>query len=180
MTSLDVEDPHVERGQTARAELGEAVEGVTRRMGTENLHDAPEVDSVRSCHARAPSNLVRTDPVTESPDSFPPSALQIETLTSDNDLTVVLRGDVDASTAPQFEAVVSQALDEGTTRIELDLDELGFLDSTGVSVIALIVRRLRAVGNRLTILNCPPPVEHLLTITSIAPHVDFGSRPAPG
>lgn len=111
-------------------------------------------------------------------DSLPPSTLQVETLTDDQHVTVILRGEVDMATAPQFEAVVSRALDDGARELTIDLAGVGFFDSTGVSVVALVVRRLAEVGARPRLLRCPDMVRHVLTITALAPHLHFVDEPS--
>ena len=77
------------------------------------------------------------------------------------------------STAAQFEAVATQGLSEGATRIEIDAADLEFMDSTGLSVIADVIRRLRPTGNRLVIRRGPELLVRLLQITALREHVDL-------
>jgi len=44
-------------------------------------------------------------------------------------------GDVDLATAQIVRQAIGEALDEGAREVELDLAEVGFLDSTGLSVL---------------------------------------------
>lgn len=85
----------------------------------------------------------------------------------------MLKGDVDMATAPQFEAVARQGMSEGATEIEVDASELGFMDSTGLSIIAALVRHLRPAGGRLAIRACPTLLARLLEITALREHVDL-------
>lgn len=101
------------------------------------------------------------------------SSLRVETRSESDRLIIVLRGDVDMATAPQFDAVARQAVDEGATDIELDAAELGFMDSTGLSVIASLIRHLRPSGERLIIRNGPPLLVKLLEITALREHIDL-------
>ena len=75
-------------------------------------------------------------------------------------------------TAPQFDAVARQGVTEGATEIELDAAELGFMDSTGLSVVAALVRHLRPSGGRLVIRHGPPLLVKLLEITALRDLVD--------
>ncbi len=77
------------------------------------------------------------------------------------------------ATAPQFDAVARQGVAEGATEIEIEAGELGFMDSTGLSVIASLVRHLRPSGGRLIIRNGPALLVKLLDITALRPHVDL-------
>ena len=84
----------------------------------------------------------------------------------------MLKGDVDMATAPQFDAVARKGVAEGATAIELDASELGFVDSTGLSVIAGLIRHLRPTGERLHIRGGPPLLLKLLEITALRQHID--------
>lgn len=101
------------------------------------------------------------------------SSLQIETRSESGRLIIALKGDVDMSTAPQFDAVARQGTTEGVTDIELDTSELGFMDSTGLSVIASLIRHLRPSGGRLHIRGCPPLLLKLLEITALRNHIEL-------
>lgn len=103
----------------------------------------------------------------------PTSSLQVETRSEFDRLIIVLKGDVDMATAPQFDAVARQGVTEGATAIELDAGELGFMDSTGLSVIASLVRHLRPSGGRLIIRRSPPLLVKLLEITALREHIDL-------
>lgn len=101
---------------------------------------------------------------------FRPSTLRLETVTNHDRCVIVVDGDVDASTAPQLRAVIEAAL-EGCSTMELDLQLLGFLDSTGLGVMAAALRALEPVQGRLELRAVPAAVRRLLEITDLAQHV---------
>ena len=109
------------------------------------------------------------DPTSLQPE---PTTLQVETSSVNGHFVIVLRGDVDMSTAPLFDAVATQGMSEGAHTVEIDATDLGFIDSTGLSVIAVLIRRLRPSGNRLAIRNCPALLVKLLEITALREHVN--------
>lgn len=96
-----------------------------------------------------------------------PSSLQLETVTNSERVVVVVRGDVDAATAAQLEAVIAAQLSEGATLLELDLTDVGFLDSTGLGVVAGALKRLGTVDGNLVLRNVPASVVELLRITDL-------------
>lgn len=100
-----------------------------------------------------------------------PSSLRLDTVTGDERTVVIIRGDVDASTAPQLMSVV-ESIREDTKAIELDMAELGFLDSTGLGVMAAALRRLEPVGGVLAVRRAPPAVIRLLHITDLLRFVE--------
>ena len=95
-----------------------------------------------------------------------PSSLRLDTVTQQDRAIVIVRGDVDSSSAPQLAAVLD-GIAEDMRVIELDLGELRFLDSTGIGVIATCLSRLDAIDGRLDLSNVPPSVIRLLRITDL-------------
>ncbi|MEL7158412.1 MAG: STAS domain-containing protein [Actinomycetota bacterium] len=103
------------------------------------------------------------------------SSLRLDTVTEDDRVVVIVRGDIDASTAPQLLAVV-EAATEDVAVIELDLGEVGFLDSTGLSVMAATLQRLELVDGTLRLRAVPPSVMRLLRITDLLRFVEVLSE----
>lgn len=62
---------------------------------------------------------------------------------------------------------VVDGLRQGCSVIELDMTEVDFLDSTGLGVIATLLRRLEPVHGTLELRAVPPSVMRLLTITDL-------------
>jgi anti-sigma B factor antagonist len=78
---------------------------------------------------------------------------------------LALRGELDLANAPTVEAVLAEAIDSGK-KVLIDLDQLEFLDSTGV---ALIVRTLgRHDAERFSFLpSRSSGVRRLLNLTGL-------------
>jgi anti-sigma B factor antagonist len=76
-------------------------------------------------------------------------------------------GELDIATTPildrEFDAAFS--LDELTVLV-IDLTELSFMDSTGIS---LLVRMSKRCPDRLRVINGSPAVERILDITGVRP-----------
>lgn len=51
-----------------------------------------------------------------------------------SELTVLLEGRLDTTTAPQLEAVIKESL-EGITQLTIDMEELVYLSSAGLRVL---------------------------------------------
>jgi anti-anti-sigma factor len=84
--------------------------------------------------------------------------------------TVALRGDLDMHGV----TVVQEALDElyaaGWQRIVLDLRELTFLDSTGLSLLLEAERAARRSGRAFAIVDGSPAVARLLELVGLTEH----------
>ena len=67
---------------------------------------------------------------------------------------VMPQGEVDVYTAPRLKEQLVAALDEGYTRIVIDLSETSFLDSSGLGVLVGALKRANDAGGALRIV-CP-------------------------
>ncbi|MDQ3756229.1 MAG: anti-sigma factor antagonist [Actinomycetota bacterium] len=84
-------------------------------------------------------------------------------------VVVEVSGEVDVYTAPQLRQVLMDVIDgRGVDVLDVDLAHLGFIDSTGLGVIVGALRRIRADGGDLRLLNPRPGVEKALQITGLA------------
>jgi anti-sigma B factor antagonist len=80
-------------------------------------------------------------------------ALEIEVSEPEGKTIVALRGDLDASTAPQLFELFARLSRSGVTQIELDLSQLGSMDSSGLSVVVAEHKRTKHDGGGLVILS---------------------------
>ena len=70
--------------------------------------------------------------------------LSVTTSRQDDISVVTVAGEVDVYTAAQLRAVLDEEIGAGNARLVVDLDEVSFLDSTGLGVL---VGRLKLVRN---------------------------------
>lgn len=61
-------------------------------------------------------------------------------------LTIVLRGDLDSTTTPEFENLIREHLDAGNTRIIIDCRYMGYISSLGIGSLVALQTRLRRKG----------------------------------
>jgi anti-sigma B factor antagonist len=102
----------------------------------------------------------------------------IETRHQDGDPRPVLKvsGEIDIQTSPVLEEQLRLALDRGDTSLVVDLGDVSFLDSTGLSVLVGALQRCRAAGGDLRLVAPQPNVRRVLDITGLAAtfHVEGG------
>ena len=60
-------------------------------------------------------------------------------------------GEVDLATGPLLCERHSAVIADGSTNLVLDLAEMAFIDSTGLSVLVMTMRRLQDVGGQLVL-----------------------------
>jgi anti-anti-sigma factor len=104
-------------------------------------------------------SLANVGAVARSLDSSPadPPALSVRVLsTGDRSLRVLVRGELDLLTSPKFETAVTGALGEAD-EVVVDLSQVTFIDSTGLSSILSTVSTSQLNGSRLTISSTLAP-----------------------
>src|SRR3954452_2747732 len=96
-------------------------------------------------------------------------------------LVFVPRGELDLATAPELEAAVLGALEDGR-RVVIDLRELEFMDSSGVRVLIAAHGKAGDGGERLTLVRPPngSTVERILEIAGVDQALRMVDDPADG
>lgn len=80
---------------------------------------------------------------------------------------IAAEGEVHVSTANAVSEAIGAALADGRTAIVLDLTDVGFIDSTGLSVLLNALRRITRARGRLALVCTSPTVLRLFTITKL-------------
>lgn len=82
----------------------------------------------------------------------------------DGDAVVALQGEIDLATAHILKRALDDAIEAGTTRVVVDLAQVGFLDSSGLDVILSAQQQLAAEGRFLRARAATGCVARLLDI----------------
>ena len=96
--------------------------------------------------------------------------LVLTTDTEGDRAVIVIKGELDAYTAPGVEEQIANLVGRGINNIVLDLSETGFLDSSGLRAILTAHRRLASEQGSLALRNPSEPVTRLLEITGLTDH----------
>ena len=76
-------------------------------------------------------------------------------------------GDLDVYTAPRLREFISDSVALGHTDVVLDLEGVGFLDSTGLSVMVAGLRKAKEAGGDLLIIKPNHQIQRILSITDL-------------
>jgi anti-sigma B factor antagonist len=76
-------------------------------------------------------------------------------------------GEVDIASVSTLQEALGRELDAGHTRLIVNLQELAYLDSTGLGCIAAARRRARDAGGDLVLACAQPRILRLLSITGL-------------
>jgi anti-anti-sigma factor len=91
----------------------------------------------------------------------------VEAHTEGRECVLRVRGELDLAAASSFDAELDRALGTESNRIVLDLADLEFIDSTGLSVLVRAQQRAQDSGRELGVVNLGPQVERLLSLTGL-------------
>lgn len=78
-----------------------------------------------------------------------------------------LAGEVDMFSAPKLRDHLVEVIDQGRTKIVLDLEDVSFMDSAGLGVLIGGLRRVREHEGEIALVCTNRPVLRVLTITGL-------------
>lgn len=81
-------------------------------------------------------------------------------------------GEIDVYTAPKLREVVVAAIEAGHTNLVIDIEDVAFLDSTGLGVLVGALKRVRAEDGTLDIICTSDRLLRIFEITGL--HKVFG------
>jgi anti-sigma B factor antagonist len=81
---------------------------------------------------------------------------------------VRVSGEIDIRTAPELRDVLARVLDTGGDKVVVDLEGVEFLDSTALSVMVGVHKRLVRKGSGLVLVCTREPILRVLTVTGLS------------
>ena len=101
------------------------------------------------------------------------------TARTDDAAMVRVMGELDLATAPQLREVLTDLAALGGLQVTLDLRELAFIDSSGLSVLVTGLKRLREAGGDLALRSPNPATMKALEITGLTSVFAIGFETGP-
>jgi anti-sigma B factor antagonist len=108
-------------------------------------------------------------------DSAADRRLEIQTSSEQGTYVIRLRGELDLSSCEAVDAELRRAESEPVDRILLDVNELQFIDSTGLQVILKAKRRADISGRRLRITRGTGHVADMFRLTALDMTLPFSN-----
>jgi anti-anti-sigma factor len=111
--------------------------------------------------------------VTSSGESSGQTGLRIDVAREEDTCTIRLGGELDLSNSAQLDAALLEAEASDASRIVLDVDELRFIDSTGLRVILRATRRAERTRGRLRVTRGKGYVADMFRLTALDRTIPF-------
>jgi anti-sigma B factor antagonist len=102
-----------------------------------------------------------------------PGQLIIDSSTEGDGIVLSLRGELDLTSAPEFERELRASEEAPASRLVIDLSGLEFMDSTGLRALLLARERTQQKDRRLTLRRGPRQVQRVLELTKTLDAFEF-------
>jgi anti-sigma B factor antagonist len=105
------------------------------------------------------------------------SHFRVEVRSEGRASVVTISGELDLASSASLEEELARVAESDTEQVILDLRELEFMDSTGVSTLVKAHQRAEEAGQRFGLVRGPQQVQRLLSLTGVAERLTFADTP---
>ena len=105
------------------------------------------------------------------------SHFRVEVRNADATTVISVSGELDLASSPALEEELERVAQSGAQLVVVDLRNLEFMDSTGLSVLVRAHQRAEENGRRLGLVNGSQQVQRLLTLTGVADRLTLTDLP---
>src|ERR1700686_1858410 len=102
---------------------------------------------------------------------------RIEIRNAPDRVVLCLHGGLDLASAPLLAQEIENASDTTTAMVVLDLQELRFIDSTGLRIVLAAHERSQERGQEFALTRASEQVQRLLTIRGVGEHLRIIASP---
>jgi anti-anti-sigma factor len=160
--------------------LAAAEAGFTRRQWVQENFDVRRRD--RGVQARR-SRFDRPSPsrhdarMVDRGSEMPPPSFEVEVRHARATAHVVIRGELDLASAPELQRALDGLHGRGVRHIILDLRELEFIDSTGLTIIYRLDQLARQDGFNAAFVRGGPNVQRVFDLVGLTDQLVFVDSP---
>jgi anti-sigma B factor antagonist len=90
---------------------------------------------------------------------------------------ISVSGELDLASSGALEEELARATDSDVEQVVIDLRELEFMDSTGLSTLVKAHQRAAAAGKQFGLVRGPQQVQRLLSLTGVEDRLRFADTP---
>lgn len=88
-------------------------------------------------------------------------------------LTIVLRGDLDSASAPEFDRQIQGHLDAGRSKMIIDCRNLGYISSLGIASLVALQTKLRRRGGEVKLAAIFGPAMDVMRLVPLDKMLDI-------
>jgi len=94
--------------------------------------------------------------------------IKIDVRPKGNDITlIILRGEIGTETVNQFKDKIDQIVNDGKNKLIMDFQEVNYLNSMGLGVVAATLKKVKKNKGDLKLINLSPAVQELFELTRL-------------
>ncbi|GGM34421.1 anti-sigma-B factor antagonist [Paraliobacillus quinghaiensis] len=93
--------------------------------------------------------------------------LDVEVVEEDQTITLTLRGEIDAYTAPKLKDALLPLTKKPGAEVIVDLEQINYMDSTGLGVFISALKSTKEYDSELKLIQLQDRVRRLFEITSL-------------
>ncbi|MFA6599785.1 MAG: STAS domain-containing protein [Candidatus Omnitrophota bacterium] len=80
---------------------------------------------------------------------------------------ITVEGDLDFHTSPDLRRELTKLVDQQTPKILIDLEKVGYIDSSGLATFVELFQRMKRYGGKLALFNLAPSVRGVFEIAKL-------------
>jgi len=93
--------------------------------------------------------------------------MRVDNRDENGKIRIIIIGEIDISTAPDFKTRLYEVIGDGTKDIELVCDGLSYIDSTGLGILVGALKRVKNHQNNVYIYQLRENIKKLFRITGL-------------
>ena len=105
------------------------------------------------------------------------SHFRLEVRNEGRSTVISVRGELDLASSPALQEELDRVAASDSQMLIIDLRELDFMDSTGLSVLVRAHQRIEEQGRQLAMVKGPQQVQRLLSLTGVAERLTLVDTP---
>ena len=105
------------------------------------------------------------------------SHFTVDTRSEGRAAVIAVSGELDLASSAALEDELARVAESGATQVIIDLRELEFMDSTGLSTLVKAHQRADEKGHEFSLVRGPQQVQRLLSLTGVEERMTFADTP---
>ena len=97
----------------------------------------------------------------------------VDSSIENREMRINIGGDFSINLAPEVREVIKQGLDAGIAKMVIDLNEVKYIDSSGIGTLVMALKGVERIGAQLEVLGVPEQARKLLKFPPFCKDSEF-------